>query len=613
MKVAMVRKLMVNIILFLSLLLAGAAPVFAAYGDHAGLYGENDGIHGGNRLDPGAYPSMDSRIKGWATEVVNSWRPDAATFGSPTDVLGQPGGTFDVFSLGDGGSITVTFPVPIGRGDGPDFAVWENGFVSVQGGETGMLFAELCYVEVSSDGVHFVRFPSVNGSPDSLGGFDCIDPTYYHNLAGKHPNGNDGRDEGTPFELNVLANDPEVLNGNVDLDNILYVRLIDLVGDGSTFDSLGNPIYDPYPTPFGTGGCDVDAVGVLNQGGINQPPDQPTPVAPEDGAAEVTLPVVLSSSAFSDPDIDSEHGSTQWQVSVSAGFETTVFDSTSATELIDITLDDSDLNDGITYYWRARHYDDDGAASAWSATSSFTTAAAVIPNSAPNQPSLSAPANGATDISMPVTLSTSVFSDPDVDSEHGSTQWQVSESSGFGTTAYDATSSEHLTALTLDNTFLLADTTYYWRARHYDDDGVASAWSATSSFTTIVGGNSQAWPENPLVPVVWPAQVDPLTTPVQVGACPDVTVRPSLQVSAADVGKTATLIMYIYFPDYGFGISMRSASKKLTTETVFDLIPTELDLSDVGRYSFHIYYGYMVGSDIIYSAYALTVGDACGN
>jgi hypothetical protein len=239
-------------------------PAFASYGDHAGPYGENDGIHGGNRLDPDSYPAADPGIKGWATAVIDSYRSSGITHGVPENVLGQPGGTYDVFSLGDGGWIIVTFDKPVANGPGYDIAVWENGFVSALGGEEGFLFAELMFVEVSTNGTDFSRFPCVSLISQILGGFDCLDPTYVHNLAGKHPNGNDGRDEGTPFDLEDLSDDGNVFNGLVDLNDIRYVRLVDVIGDGSTFDSLGNPVYDPYPTPFGTGGADVDAVGMLN-------------------------------------------------------------------------------------------------------------------------------------------------------------------------------------------------------------------------------------------------------------------------------------------------------------------------------------------------------------
>jgi hypothetical protein len=42
------------------------------------------------------------------------------------------------------------------------------------------------------------------------------------------------------------------------------VRIVDIAGDGSTTDSAGNGIYDSWVT-WGSGGLDVDAVGVVHQ------------------------------------------------------------------------------------------------------------------------------------------------------------------------------------------------------------------------------------------------------------------------------------------------------------------------------------------------------------
>ena len=58
------------------------------------------------------------------------------------------------------------------------------------------------------------------------------------------------------------------LNPNVNVNDIRYVRIIDVIGSinpalGSR-DSLGNLINDPYPTAFGSGGFDLNGVGVLN-------------------------------------------------------------------------------------------------------------------------------------------------------------------------------------------------------------------------------------------------------------------------------------------------------------------------------------------------------------
>lgn len=215
----------------------------------------------------------DPRFVAWASGFTDLVRgpmdianPSAglASFGAGENALGKAQGTsFDVVSLGDGGRITLTFDVPIGNGPGPDFAVFENGFSDT--------FLELAFVEVSSDGLNFVRFPSVSLTPVSpqVGGFGALDPTNLHNLAGKYRQG-----YGTPFDLDDVADDP-LLDLSV---GITHVRIIDVVGrvnpvlapDGQTVlwspsvDSLGNIINDPYPTPFSTGGFDLDAVGVIH-------------------------------------------------------------------------------------------------------------------------------------------------------------------------------------------------------------------------------------------------------------------------------------------------------------------------------------------------------------
>ena len=94
------------------------------------------------------------------------------------------GDRLDIVSLGDldqsqigagiePGQITVTFTEPVSDGVGYDFAIFENGLVSnanySTGSVTGQMFAELGYVEVSSNGVDFVRFPSVSLTTERVG------------------------------------------------------------------------------------------------------------------------------------------------------------------------------------------------------------------------------------------------------------------------------------------------------------------------------------------------------------------------------------------------------------------------------------------------------------
>jgi hypothetical protein len=179
-----------------------------------------------------------------------------ASHGQPEDALGPAPGNdaLNVVSLGDGGSLTLFFPNGISNGAGDDFAVFENAFFAPDG-----LFAELAYVEVSSNGSDFARFESDSLTAAPVLAFGAIDPTNIRNLAGKQP-----IDLGTGFDLAALADHPLVTAALLNLQDVAYVRIVDTVGNGSRLDAGGDPIYDPFPTAFPTGGFDVQAVGVIH-------------------------------------------------------------------------------------------------------------------------------------------------------------------------------------------------------------------------------------------------------------------------------------------------------------------------------------------------------------
>ena len=157
-----------------------------------------------------------------------------------------------VVSLGDHGSALLEFDLPIVDRSGPDFAVFENSFNDA--------FLELGFVEVSSDCQRFVRFPAVTHTPvgRQISTFDTIDATKIYNLAGKYRHG-----YGTPFDLDDIKD-----SLGIDLNNITCVRIIDVTGciqePFATTDSQGNKVNDPWPTPFDTGGFDLDAVGIIH-------------------------------------------------------------------------------------------------------------------------------------------------------------------------------------------------------------------------------------------------------------------------------------------------------------------------------------------------------------
>lgn len=250
----------------------------------------------------GLHHATGACFRGWVSGCVEFSRPDTNSGGySRNDagqvcsisnaVLGCPS-AFDtgsaalhVLSLGNGGSIILKFDSAIEDGSGFDFAVFENGFTdytdvtgsSRDGLTNSFCFAELAFVEVATCTSAWARFPTVCVNSSILYNLNNVeeerfasqDVTLLDGLAGKHR-----IEYGTPFDLAALTNDPAVLSGAVDLRYIRYIRLTDVIGDGSTTDSLGRAIYDPYynfslgyPNPASTAstdGFDLRAVGVIH-------------------------------------------------------------------------------------------------------------------------------------------------------------------------------------------------------------------------------------------------------------------------------------------------------------------------------------------------------------
>ena len=177
----------------------------------------------------------------YGASVDAIWRTPELAYGPATT------DAFDIVCLGNGGKIVMVFPRPITDGAGADFAVFENALVAG--------FLEIAYVEVSSDGANFYRFPNRSEGTTLVGAFaNTMDPTHLNGLAGKYIKG-----FGTPFDLASLAATPLL-----DRKNVRFVRIVDIVGDGSRLDTTGQPIYDPTPT-VGSGGFDLDAIGVIHQ------------------------------------------------------------------------------------------------------------------------------------------------------------------------------------------------------------------------------------------------------------------------------------------------------------------------------------------------------------
>ncbi|MDB4087995.1 T9SS type A sorting domain-containing protein [Flavobacteriales bacterium] len=188
-------------------------------------------------------------------QKIDSLSFGLASNGDSTNAIGKADGT--TVSLGDRGEAIFTLYQSIHNGPGADFTVFENGFSSN--------FLELAFVEVSSDGIHFFRFPSFSNTQDTLqvGTFGGLDATHIHNLAGKYQ-----VNYGTPFDLDEIPTD-SLLNKW----DITHIKIIDAVGnilpEFASYDSQGRVINDPWPTPFSSSGFDLDALGLIHVNGIN--------------------------------------------------------------------------------------------------------------------------------------------------------------------------------------------------------------------------------------------------------------------------------------------------------------------------------------------------------
>ena len=229
----------------LSPLLAGVLLAGAA---HAGPFAPAAGLSGSTAIH-----MDDPSIVAWATGWQD-YNPAAGvdlTWQTPEKALGKAvGDSYDIVTLGDQGTITLTFDGYIQDGDGFDFVIFENSFSAT--------FLELGFVEVSSNGTDFFRFNAYSLTPSPVGAFGSVDPTNIEGFAGKYQQG-----WGTPFDLSSLA------DTGLDIDHVQYVRIVDVKGDGSELDDWPaeyggpHPIYDPYKT-VGSPGFDLDAVGVIH-------------------------------------------------------------------------------------------------------------------------------------------------------------------------------------------------------------------------------------------------------------------------------------------------------------------------------------------------------------
>jgi hypothetical protein len=223
-----------------------------------------------------------SAAQQYATQVFNIVQGPGSGLFNPASALGGPdfasSGFFSALSLGAQGEATFGFADAIRDGEGADFIVFENAFELLAApaftDPTGNSFAEVCFVEVSTNGIDFVRFPTSYSGPNAahpvfggsaIGAFDGFagsGPVYADVGAGGISPLNAALAGGDAMDLADLAGEALVLSGLVDLQNINFVRLIDVL-EGTQVDSLGRTIWDDRGNDV-LDSADIDAICILN-------------------------------------------------------------------------------------------------------------------------------------------------------------------------------------------------------------------------------------------------------------------------------------------------------------------------------------------------------------
>ena len=190
----------------------------------------------------------------FVTHVVSFEAGPCAGFGQsamPGVVYGPPVGggllmgSTDVVSLGNGGTIVVSFePNAIVDGPGPDFTVFENPFYVA--GNKNNIYAEPGIVSVSDDGVTWTSFPctaTAQNPPYGLcGGWHPVIANWHDNTV-------------SPLDPNVSGGDVFDL-ATVGITHARYIKITDHSAETCPTDPS-----QPHPT---TNGFDLDAIAILN-------------------------------------------------------------------------------------------------------------------------------------------------------------------------------------------------------------------------------------------------------------------------------------------------------------------------------------------------------------
>jgi hypothetical protein len=218
-----------------------------------------------------------------------------------------------------------------------------------------------------------------NGDPDSDGQINLLDPDSDNDgfLDGNDPApadpmipiiDTDADGISDSDEINIYGTNPNLADTDADgLDDGAELSQWGTNWNGDPDgDGLVN-LLDP----------DSDNDGLLDgndsdPGDFNNKPQTPQLNSPVDNNNNTALTPSLITDGFNDPDINDYHAQTQWQIFRTSD-DLCVFDITTDIFLTAIDVPILILDEGVSYYWKVRFYDNHGAVSNWPQAFTFTT------------------------------------------------------------------------------------------------------------------------------------------------------------------------------------------------------------------------------------------------
>jgi len=203
--------------------------------------------------------------------------------------------------------------------------------------------------------------------------------------------------------------------------------------------------------------------------------EAPTILTPADQAVDVSVIPEITASEFSVEGSTDSHKDSDWQFALDAGFSNIEYQSMAdSVNLESITVPlGSKLSSGQTIYVRVRYRGDTYPAGAWSDTIEFTTDYV-------RQPTITAPAQDATDVLVSILLEGSAFDAHD--DVHAKSDWQAATDAGFSNVFWSSYNNE--TDLEEIQALLPPDTLVYVRVRYHGEILGPSEWAPGVSFTT---------------------------------------------------------------------------------------------------------------------------------